>query len=237
MNLEHAFFIPIKNIFEEKFVLNKSESNHAVRVVRLKKDEKLILLDGLGTGYKAIIKNVFQDRVEGTITSKIKGYGEDKISINVALGIINRARFENLIEKCTELGVDSFHPLLLKHNKRKTINIDRCKKIVMASAKQCHRSRFPKIFEPKDLKSLLSLDNMKFIAANMEAKKKLPDINFKGRQSLMLLIGPEGDFSLKEMNFFKKNEVELFNLGNRRLRSETAAIKAVSILNYKLNYE
>ena len=237
MNLEYAFFIPVKNIFEEKFVLNKSESNHAVRVVRLKKDEKLILLDSLGTGYKAIIKNVFQDRVEGTIISKIKGYGEDKISINVALGIINRARFENLIEKCTELGVDSFHPLLLKHNNRKTINIDRCKKIIMASAKQCHRSRFPKIFEPKDLKSLLSLRKMKFIAANMEEKKTLSNIYLKERQPLMLLIGPEGDFCSKEINLFNKNKVEQFNLGNRRLRSETAAIKAVSVLNYKLNYE
>ena len=171
MNLDHAFFIPTQNIFEKKFVLSKSESMHAIKVLRLKKDEKLFLFDGLGTGYKAVINNVLQDKVEGTIISKIEGYGENKFSINLGLGLIKRDRLENLIEKCTELGVDSFHPLLLEHNIKKTINIDRCKKIIVSSAKQCHRSRFPIIFKPKELRSLLSLVNMKFIAASMEEKK------------------------------------------------------------------
>ena len=235
MNLEHAFFIPAQNIFEEKFVLNKSESMHAIRVLRLKKYEKLFLFDGLGTGYEAVINNILQGKVEGTIISKLKDYGENKFSINLGLGLIKRYRFENLIEKCTELGVDSFYPLLLEHNIKKTINIDRCEKIIVASSKQCHRSRFPVIFKPKELKSLFSSVKMKFIAASMEAKKSLSDLKFKEQQPLMLLIGPEGDFSSKEIEVFKENKVELFNLGTRRLRSETAAIKAVSVLNYKFS--
>jgi len=235
MNLEHAFFIPIQNIFNEKFVLNKSESIHAIRVLRLKKDEKLFLFDGLGTGYKAIINNVLQDKVEGKIISKEKGYGENKFSINLGLGLIKRHRLENLIEKCTELGVDSFYPLILEHNIKKTINIDRCKKIIVSSAKQCHRSRFPIIFKPKELRSLLSLVNMKFIAASMEEKKTISDLKLNEQQPLMLLIGPEGDFSSKEIKILKENKVEFFNLGTRRLRSETAAIKAVSVLNYKFS--
>ncbi len=66
-------------------------------------------------------------------------------------------------------------------------------------------------------------------------KKTLSDLKFKEQEPLMLLIGPEGDFSSKEIEVFKENKVELFNLGTRRLRSETAAIKAVSVLNYKFS--
>ena len=235
MNLEHSFFISDQNISGDRFVLDETESIHAIRVLRLKINEELFLFDGLGTAYKAKIDNLSYNKVEGAIIAKLKGHGENEYNINLGIGLIRRGRFENLIEKCTELGVNSFHPLLLDHNIKQTSNTNRCKKIVVASSKQCHRSTIPLIYEPKSLKSLFSLAKMKFIAASMEAKKKLSDVKLKGNRPIMLLIGPEGDFSSNEIELLKEKEVELFNLGNRRLRSETAAIAAVAILNYKFS--
>ena len=235
MNLENAFFISSQNISKEKFVLNKSESNHAIRVLRLKKNQKLFLIDGKGIGYKAVIDNIDYDKVSGTITSKLVGYGEDNFSINIGFGLIKRDKLKILIEKCTELGVDSFQPLLLDRNIKKKINIERCKKIILASSKQCHRSRFPEIYKPKNLNDLMKSVNAKIIAASMEANQSLSDIDFKKGKSLILIIGPEGDFSNKEIELLKENKVDMFNLGPRRLRSETAAFKAISILNNELS--
>ena len=97
----------------DTFELDREESLHASRVLRLKPNDEICLLDGTGTGFHALINSVVHDRVSGVIREKKHGLGENRISIILAPAVIKRDRFETLLEKATELGVNEIHPLVL----------------------------------------------------------------------------------------------------------------------------
>ena len=114
----------------------------------------------------------------------------------------------------------------------KSINMDRCKKILIASAKQCRRSFFPIIHEPKSLESLLTAkENYFFYACHLEADPNLSSFNENKNDPINVIIGPEGGFSNKELKIMDDKRVSFFSLGNRRLRAETAAITSIILLN------
>ena len=100
---DKAFYVDPGNVNGDTFVLDQEESLHASRVLRLKPNDEICLLDGTGTGFHAMIKTVMNDRVSGVIREKKQGLGENKISIILAPAMIKRDRFETLLEKATEL--------------------------------------------------------------------------------------------------------------------------------------
>ena len=110
-------------------------------------------------------------------------------------------------------------------------NIERCKKIIIASAKQCHRSYFPVIKEPNTMVKWLNKPREQCFAGVIGAKSRLKKFNYNKNLPIYILIGPEGDFSVKELDLLKELGVKLFSLGNRKLRAETAAQTTLSILN------
>lgn len=228
---DKSFYVNPKEINGKTFTLNSIESNHLVNVLRLNIGDNIFLLDGLGTAYVAIIEQLSKNSVAGLIKKKIKKYGENKSCINLVPAIIKRDRFETLIEKAVELGVRQIQPLILDHCQKKTINLDRCKKIIISSAKQCKRSFFPVINEPVSLELFLKGKKGDCFVGIQNASKSLIEFVNNKMRSIELIIGPEGDFSKKEYDLLKKNNVQPFNLGQRRLRSETASVAALSILN------
>lgn len=228
---DKSFYVNPKEINDKSFTLNSIESNHLVNVLRLNIGDKIFLLDGLGTAYVAIIEQLSKNSVAGLIKKKIKKYGENKSHINLVPAIIKRDRFETLIEKAVELGARQIQPLILDHCQKKTINLDRCKKIIISSAKQCKRSFFPVINEPVSLELFLKDKKGDCFVGIQNASKSLIEFVNNKMRSIELIIGPEGDFSKKEYDLLKKNNVQPFNLGQRRLRSETASVAALSILN------
>ena len=228
MSPDKAFYVNPLNVSGSKFQLDKAESNHANRVLRLKKSEVICLLDGVGNGYYAKIDSI-EKYVSGIIIKSIPDLGENVCSVGLASALIKRDRFELLLEKATELGVNEIQPLILERCVKKTMNFDRSQKIVISSAKQCRRSRFPLLHEPIDMKKLLKNSNGQFISGLMDASKSLSELKLDN--NVTVIIGPEGDFTENEIEQMKNAGVLFFNLGGRRLRSETAAINSLAVLN------
>ena len=230
-----AFYIDPDKVNGDTFELDREESLHASRVLRLKPNDEICLLDGTGTGFHALINSVVHDRVSGVIREKKHGLGENRISIILAPAMIKRDRFEILLEKATELGVNEIHPLVLDRCVKKTINTNRCQKIVTASAKQCRRSRFPVVKDPKDLETWINTINGPCIAGSLNGEKTISQLNLGVGQPIHIIIGPEGDFNNQEIKKMKKAGVQFYSLGERRLRAETAALATLSVLNEIMN--
>ena len=230
-----AFYIDPDKVNGDTFELDREESHHASHVLRLKPNDEICLLDGKGTGFHALINSVVYDRVSGVIRGKKHGLGENRTSINLAPAMIKRDRFEILLEKATELGVNEIHPLVLDRCVKKTINTNRCQKIVIASAKQCRRSRFPVVEDPKDLETWINTINGPCIAGSLNGKKTISQLNLGVGQPIHIIIGPEGHFSDQEIKKMKKAGVQFYSLGERRLRAETAALATLSVLNELMN--
>ncbi|MDP5957291.1 MAG: RsmE family RNA methyltransferase [Candidatus Marinimicrobia bacterium] len=229
---EHFFYISPNNLTKNRFTLDAEEAHHASNVLRLKVDDEIWLLDGLGTAYKGIIKQNGQE-VSGEIISEFPDYSEANVKMHIAVGLIKRDRFEWLLEKAVECGAVSITPLLLDRCVKKSLNIVRSQKIVKTAAKQCGRSRFPIVHEPNSLIQFINNNIEHIICLNSHGEQSLVSWQ-KNVQSnkVSILIGPEGDFSENEMTVIKEKNIPIVTLGSRRLRTETAAITALNIIEF-----
>jgi 16S rRNA (uracil1498-N3)-methyltransferase len=201
-------------------------------VLRLKTGDNILLLDGIGCGYLAKVKDTKKTLVSGEIKKKYDFLGENQSEVTIAPAIIKPSRFENMVEKAVELGVKKIQPLNLDHSQKKDINSNRLNKIIISASKQCKRSFFPVLKRPMKLKEYLDLKYNLVVAGSQKSDSNLTKILLNGfNRKIQIIIGPEGGFSDREYELFKINSVYLYNLGSRRLRSETAVISSLSILN------
>ena len=229
---EKAFHVKQINIKNGMFSLSKDESKHALKVLRLKMGGKIVLVDGKSKGYFGTINDINSKKLSGTVDKVLENFGENQNIVHISPGLIKKNRFEILLEKATELGVKEIHPIIMERSVLKSINMDRCKKILISSAKQCRRSFFPIIHEPKGLESLLTKnENYLFYACHLEVDSNLSTFNENKNDPINIIIGPEGGFSNKELKIMDDKGVSFFGLGNRRLRAETAAINSIILLN------
>ena len=229
--MSNAFFIDPNNLRGKSFRLDAKESHHVSKVFRLGPGNMISLLDGEGFGYHGIIEKEEDGIISGRIEKAIEHLGENKNSVIIAPALLKRDRFEFLIEKATELGVKEIQPLLTQRCIKRSINIERCRKIILSSSKQCQRSDFPIIYEPMEIIGWLSKPKKQCFAGMIGAEDRLTNFNYNKKTPVSILIGPEGDFSNKELEQMDIAGVKLFSLGNRRLRAETAAQASLSILN------
>ena len=230
--MPNAFFLEPDNLNGNSFSLDESESHHASHVFRLQPGDPIALLNGEGLGFQGVIENNSNGIVSGIIQKKLKSLGENDSKIIIAPSILKRDRFESLIEKATELGVRQIDPILTDRCVKRTLNLERCKKIVMSAAKQCQRSYFPMVCQPTKLLAWLDKpDHRQCFAGMMGTSKQLSDYQFDNKIPISVLIGPEGDFSDNEIEYMNKKRVKFFSLGSRRLRADTAAQASLSILN------
>ena len=229
---EHFFYISPDNISKNCFTLDAEETHHVLNVLRLQVDDEIWLLDGVGIAYRGIIKNNGQE-VSGEIIAESPGFSEPKVKMHLAVGLIKKDRFEWLLEKAVECGALSITPLLLDRCLKKSLNLERSQKIVRTAAKQCGRSRFPKLKEPTSLDNYLNDKSDLTVCLQSEGETSLTTWQReKSPNKVSVLIGPEGDFSENEMNVIRDNNINIVSLGNRRLRTETAAITALNIIEH-----
>ena len=214
--------------------LDKSQSHYLTKVMRLKENEKFSLFNKDGE-WKAKIFSISKSIVQFEIISLIR-QKENLKELWLAFSPI-KSNYQNfMIQKATELGVTKFIPIIFDRTVVRKINIDRLKKIVIEASEQSNRINIPKIENVQTLKSFLNLNSMNLIFADLNSKnKKINKIKLI-EKVICLIIGPEGDFSeaeRKEILSFKN--VQSLKINDNILRSETAVISAISILNYVIN--
>ncbi len=236
-----SFFVNPNNIDNNYFFLDEVESHHLTNVLRLKIYDDIYLIDGEGIAYKAIIEKISKEKVSGKITEVFPGFGEPICKIDLAVGIIKPSRMQWAIEKSTECGVDNIFPIQMDRSIKRSFNLERYKTIIKSSAKQCARSRIPNINQPQPLSDWLDTQiNMPIIVSSQRSKNNIFDLRDLlpvDCDKLSLIIGPEGGFSDNEISLFNNYKSIFISLGNRRLRTESAVVSAISIINQLITGE
>ncbi len=212
-------------------ILSEETSRHCVQVLRMKAGNSLQLTDGKGNLFTALITHADKKNCEVKIEESIFEQQQlRKISIGISL-LKNQNRFEWFFEKATEIGVYEIIPLLCKRTERLHFREERMKNILIAAMIQSRQCWLPILQNMVVFENLISSSahTQKFIAHCMQTKKQtLKEFNLSN--DIQILIGPEGDFSEDEILLsYKKNYIPV-SLGNTRLRTETAALTAATLL-------
>lgn len=227
----HLFYTPV--IHSNSVMLSEEESKHAIKVLRLKLGETVILLDGQGGKHKAFIANADPKKCLITITNSELNVGKKSYKVTIAVAPTkNIDRTEWFVEKATEIGIDEIYFITCERSERKTINLDRMEKILVSAMKQSIKAYKPIIHELQSFKLFVQncIPDSTFIA-HLEEHNQVSLTNLTLPATSCILIGPEGDFAPKEIALAYEIGIKLVTLGTSRLRTETAALVACHTVN------
>lgn len=223
------FYNPEISENAENFFFDKEESKHIIKVLRKKEGDNLFVTNGLGFLFKTEIILASDSKCQVKIVSSEKSNPlKYKLHLAVAPTKMND-RFEWFLEKATEIGITEITPIICDHSERKIIKTDRFDKIILSAMKQSLQYYLPKLNEPISFKDFIKQqknEGFNLIAHCEETDKKSLKEILKPNENVTFLIGPEGDFSEKEINLALENNYIPVTLGNTRLRTETAAVVA-----------
>ena len=217
--------------------LNKTQSHYLAKVMRVKVGESFSLFNQSGE-WEAKINEILKGIVEFTVLKKLREKDNEK-NIWLAFAPIKSNFFNFMIQKATELGVTKFVPIITDRTIVRKINYERIEKIIIEASEQSNRIKVPKVEKTQNLNLFLKNNNHKiniiFGDLNTENQNLDPKIK-KENKPICIIIGPEGDFTESEreqiLNF---KDVQSLKINNNILRTETAVISAISIVNYFLN--
>lgn len=227
----HVFYIPDIAVDGE---LPEEEAGHCLRVLRLGVGDEVMLTDGKGFFYKAVITAATGKRCQVKVVETIGQAPLWNGHLHLAMAPTkNMDRIEWFAEKATEIGFDELSFVNCRFSERKVIKTERIEKIVVSAVKQSLKARKPLVNELTDFGKFIQqkFEGQKFIAHCYEGDKPLlKDVLIPGKDAVVL-IGPEGDFSPEEVQKAEAAGFRAISLGKSRLRTETAALVAVHIMN------
>ncbi|UKJ07704.1 16S rRNA (uracil(1498)-N(3))-methyltransferase [Solitalea lacus] len=229
----HLFYTP--DIAGSSYQLNEEESKHCVRVLRLTTGDIIYLIDGRGGFYKTEIIDAHPKRCALHVLEHIENYGKRNFYLHVAIAPTkNIERIEWFLEKATEIGIDEITPIICQRSERKEVKTERLNKIIVSAMKQSLKAFQPKLNESVDFKRFIvqRSEKCKLIAHCIESDRKSLGQTYHKGQEVLVLVGPEGDFSEEEINFALQNDFKPVTLGESRLRTETAGLVACAQLNF-----
>jgi 16S rRNA (uracil1498-N3)-methyltransferase len=232
------FYVPL---LTKGSVLPEEESQHAVKVLRLQVGDVIEVVDGVGGFYRARITNPHAKHCGFDITETILEMGKKNFRLHIAIAPTkNIERLEWFIEKATEIGIDEITPIICRYSERKIVKQERLEKILVSAAKQSLKAYFPKLNPLCTFDELMKnhAASQKFIAHCYEADKRLLQTECAVSSDVLILIGPEGDFSKEEVQKAISNGFIPVSLGTSRLRTETAGVVAchtVGMLNQNVD--
>ncbi|MCX5687438.1 MAG: RsmE family RNA methyltransferase [Candidatus Omnitrophica bacterium] len=232
---------PLKNTIEIK---DKTEIHHIRDVMRLKKGDVVNIFDGKGSEFLCSIEDVRRDVVTMEIKEALVSRSNIPLNITLYQAIPKKAKMDFIVEKAVELGVNRIVPIVTDRTvpdiKDFTGKTERWKRIGMASSKQCGRTILPVISDVIYFNSALIDSKQKdlVIFASLDKENKLLKNVLRGLtpKTIAVFIGPEGDFSPKEISMAKENNCSMCSLGCLVLRSETAAMCVMSCLGYEYGF-
>ena len=220
-----------KNLIDK---LDKSQSHYLTKVMRLKKNDIFSLFNKTGE-WEAKILNITKDFVEFKLTKQLR-QKENVQELWLAFSPI-KSNYQNfMIQKATELGVSKFLPIVFDRTIVRKINKDRLEKIVIEACEQSNRITVPVIEQAQNLKSFLNSHSMNLIFTDLNSDNKKIEKKKFSDKPICIIIGPEGDFSEHErQEILSFKGVQALKINDNILRSETAVISAISIINYVIN--
>jgi 16S rRNA (uracil1498-N3)-methyltransferase len=228
------FYTP--NITGDTLVLEEQESKHAIRVLRLEQGDTVILIDGEGGWYEAVIQDDHPKRCLLSISSYTENYKPLPYKLHIAISPTkNMDRFEWFLEKATEIGISKITPLMCHRTERKQVKMDRLDRILVSAMKQSLKAFKPVLSDPVPMDEFLKQDQdgtLGIAHCYPLDRLSLPDLEPSGQYTI--LVGPEGDFTEEEVNAAIKAGYRPLHLGESRLRTETAGVhisSAVAVLN------
>jgi 16S rRNA (uracil1498-N3)-methyltransferase len=230
----------IRLFFKESLSLNltakldKLQTHYVSKVMRVKVNEVFSLFNSSGE-WEAKILNISKSIVEFNITKQIRKKESIK-ELWLAFSPIKSNYFNFMIQKATELGVTKFIPIIFDRTIVRKINKERLEKVIIEAAEQSNRINVPSIEEPQSLKDFLINEKMDLILTDLNSQNKKIDLEKLTSNPTCIIIGPEGDFSEEEREQILAFEgVQPIKINENILRSETAVISALSIVNYVIN--
>ena len=214
--------------------LDKSQSHYVNKVMRVKENEVFSLFNSSGE-WEAKILSISKNIVEFNITKQLRQKETTK-ELWLAFSPIKSNYFNFMIQKATELGVTKFLPIVFDRTIVRKINKERLEKVIIEAAEQSNRINVPSIEEPQSLNSFLKNSKMDLIFTDLNTSNTKIDLNQLTSNPTCVIIGPEGDFSeVERQEILKFNGVQAIKINENILRSETAVISAISIINYVIN--
>ena len=221
----------LKEISSSTIFLDETNSRHAVKSLRLKIGDQINVVDGKGSVFQCEIVNSHPKKAELSVIDK--EYFKEEIPLILAFAPTkNNDRNEWVIEKGIEIGMTQCYPIFTQNSERRKWNTERMNKIAISAMKQSGRYWLTKIHEPINFEDFISIDHPKnkLIAhCRSSIKKPLHNLTESSKPQL-IVIGPEGDFTEKEIQLAEENEFTSIHLGENRLRTETACISSLSVL-------
>ena len=213
--------------------LDKPQSHYLTKVMRVKENEVFSLFNS-SEEWEAEILNISKSLVEFSITKQLRQKEYPK-ELWLAFSPIKSNYFNFMIQKATELGVTKFLPIIFERTIVRKVNKERLEKVIIEAAEQSNRITVPSIEDPQKLKSFLNND-MDLIFTDLNTANTKIDPTKLTTKPTCVIIGPEGDFSEQEREeILKFNGVQSVKINENILRSETAVISALSIINYAIN--
>lgn len=221
-----------EDISQNELILPKDESRHLIQVLRKEIGDEVHFTDGLGN---LLLMEVISDHPKKAILKvkkrEVVPPSKQKLTIAIA-PTKNIDRLEWFLEKSTEIGIDTIIPFTGEHSERKVIKSERLEKILVSAMKQSLRFYKPSLSPLKSFKEVIELDfSGQKIICHQDEKSKDLGLILKKDQDVLILIGPEGDFSTAEIKSAKERGFVSGSLGNHRLRTETAGVVSCQIFN------
>ena len=213
--------------------LDKSQSHYLTKVMRLKIGDNFSLFNKNGE-WEANILNISKFIVEFIVTKQLR-QKENITELWLAFSPIKSNYFNFMIQKATELGVTKFLPIIFDRTVVRKINKERLSKVIIESSEQSNRLVIPTIEDPKTLDEFLNLNNFELIFTDLNSKNTKINSSIMSDKPVCIIVGPEGDFSESErQKILSYKDVQAIKINENILRSETAVISAISIVNYAI---
>ncbi|RZJ63894.1 MAG: 16S rRNA (uracil(1498)-N(3))-methyltransferase [Flavobacterium sp.] len=222
------FYNPDIKANDAAFTFDKEESKHIVKVLRKKEGDQIQITNGLGYLFTSELTFASDRKCEVKITRE-QFFDPSDYYLHLAVAPTKmNDRYEWFLEKATEIGVNEITPIICDHSERTVFKADRFEKILQSAMKQSLQYYLPKLNAPTSFSAFMNEphEGSRFIAHCEETEKMLLKDALKPKGRITILIGPEGDFSIKEIKLALDKEFNPVSLGNTRLRTETAAIVA-----------
>ena len=228
----------VESVRGDEAYLRGQEARHALKVLRLRKGDEIVIFDGTGSEYLAKIEASSTVSVKLKVLKKLNINRDSPLDTVLYMGLTNRLpKFELAIQKSTEIGVKVIVPIICKRSafgekiKDWSGKLKRWNEITVNAAKQCGRNILPEIKEPIKLDDIDDSSELKFVLWE-KGGKSFKDYSRFNPTSVSVVIGPEGGLDSKEIETLKSKGFHVIHLGKRILRAETAAIASLSVVQF-----